>query len=371
VNGTEQKPRERLVAVPYALKAKQSEDAQKTDADLRKVVDALGKVVVAFGGNASNLVSNPTATIATMEKTVKDLLEMQKRYRVIAVSGNLAFGNSSTTQQLVISNTGFDRLTVSGITYPAGYSGNWSGTIAAGRSQYVTVTFLPTAAQAYSGNIAVASDAASGTGSIRLTGQGERRVELNGDMVFGTIGLNQPAQKSFEIRNRGTMDLTVAGIKYPAGYSGNWSGTIAAGRSQYVTVTFLPSQTGNFNGNITVNTNAPSGNSSLSVSGIAKNRIINLSGELKFYADFGTISSLTLSIKNTGTDILTVSRISYPADVSGSWEGGAIAPNATQNVIVSWHAIGNDTFNGEIEVISDATSGVSNPHIPISGRWTD
>ena len=99
VNGTEQKPRERLVAVPFALKAKQSEDAQKTDADLRQVVDAVGKVVVAFGGNASNLVSNPTATIATMEKTAKNVVELQKVFRVIGLTGNLAFGNSSTTRR--------------------------------------------------------------------------------------------------------------------------------------------------------------------------------------------------------------------------------------------------------------------------------
>ncbi|NBR49610.1 hypothetical protein EBU02_12370, partial [bacterium] len=161
VNGTEQTPRERLVAVPYALKAKQSEDAQKTDADLRQVVDAVGKVVVAFGGNASNLVSNPTATIATMEKTAKNLLDVQKRFRVIGLTGNLTFGNASTTRQLVISNTGFDRLVVSGITYPSGFSGAWSGTIGAGASQNVPVTFTPSALQSYSGNIVVASDASS------------------------------------------------------------------------------------------------------------------------------------------------------------------------------------------------------------------
>ncbi|NBS53857.1 MAG: hypothetical protein EBS96_14835, partial [Spartobacteria bacterium] len=185
VNGTEQTPRERLVAVPYALKAKQSEDAQKTDADLRQVVDAVGKVVVAFGGNASNLVSNPTATIATMEKTAKDLLDVQKRFRVIGLTGNLTFGNSSTTRQLVISNTGFDRLVVSGITYPSGFSGAWSGTIAPGATQSVGVTFTPSALQSYSGNIVVASDASSGVGTIAVSAQGARSVGLAGNLSFG------------------------------------------------------------------------------------------------------------------------------------------------------------------------------------------
>ena len=69
--------------------------------------------------------------------------------RIIALSGNLAFGNvavnTTATRTLTIGNTGTAPLTVSGISYPAGFSGNFaSGTIAPGGSQSVTVTFAPT-----------------------------------------------------------------------------------------------------------------------------------------------------------------------------------------------------------------------------------
>ena len=269
VNGTEQTPRERLVAVPYALKAKQSEDAQKTDADLRQVVDAVGKVVVAFGGNASNLVSNPTATIATMEKTAKDLLDVQKRFRVIGLTGNLTFGNSSTTRQLVISNTGFDRLVVSGITYPSGFSGAWSGTIAPGATQSVGVTFTPSALQSYSGNIVVASDASSGVGTVAVSAQGARSVGLAGNLSFGNNAVSVASQRTLTITNTGTMNLVVSGITYPSGFSGAWSGgTIAAGASQNVTVTFTPTAAQAYSGNITVNSNAAGGAVALAVSGV-------------------------------------------------------------------------------------------------------
>ena len=269
VNGTAQTPRERLVAVPFALKAKQSEDAQKTDADLRQVVDAVGKVVVAFGGNASNLVSNPAATIATMENTAKNVLEMQKRFRVIGITGNLAFGNSSTTRQLVISNTGFDRLVVSGITYPSGFSGAYSGTIAPGATQSVGVTFTPLALQSYSGNITVASDASSGVGTIAVSGQGLRNVVVSGNMSFGNNTVSVASQRTLTITNTGTMNLTVSGITYPSGFSGAWSGgTIAAGASQNVTVTFTPTAAQAYSGNITVNSNAAGGALIWSVSGV-------------------------------------------------------------------------------------------------------
>jgi len=265
VNGTEQTPRAPLLSVPFALR---SADAQKTDADLRKVVDAVGKVVVAFGGNASNLLSNPAGTIATMESTAKNVLEMQKRFRVIGITGNLSFGNSNTKRQLVISNTGFDRLVVSGITYPSGFSGSWSGTIAPGASQNVTVTFTPTALQTYSGTIAVASDASSGVGTISVSGQGARKVVVSGNMSFGNNTVSVANQRSLTIRNTGTMNLTVSGIAYPSGFSGAWSGTIAAGASQNVVVTFTPTAAQAYSGNITVNSNAAGGAVKWAVSGV-------------------------------------------------------------------------------------------------------
>jgi hypothetical protein len=265
VNGTEQSPRERLVAVPFALR---SADAQKTDADLRQVVDAVGKVVVAFGGNASNLISNPTATIATMENTAKNVLEMQKRFRVIGLTGNMSFGNSGTLRQLVISNTGFDRLAVSGITYPIGFSGNWTGNIAPGASQSVPVTFNPTALQSYSGNIVVASDASNGVKTIALSGQGARSVGLSGNLSFGNNNtVNASVQRTLTIRNTGTMSLTVSGITFPSGFTGNWSGTIAAGASQNVTVTFKPTELIPYSGNISVASTATTGSGVMAVSG--------------------------------------------------------------------------------------------------------
>jgi len=95
----------------------------------------------------------------------------------IALAGNLAFGNvtvgQTATRTLTISNTGNAPLNVSGISYPAGFTGNWSsGSIAAGSSQNVNVTFTPAAAQSYSGNITVNSDATSGVNTISASGSG-------------------------------------------------------------------------------------------------------------------------------------------------------------------------------------------------------
>ena len=96
--------------------------------------------------------------------------------RVISLSGNMVFGNapigSSQASILTISNTGNSPLAVTGITYPPGFSGAWSGNIPAGFAQPVTVTFTPTIVQTYSGNITVNSNKTAGDNSIAISGVG-------------------------------------------------------------------------------------------------------------------------------------------------------------------------------------------------------
>jgi hypothetical protein len=96
--------------------------------------------------------------------------------RVIGLSGSLTFGSvlvgSSAQRTMTISNTGNSTLTVNGISYPSGFSGSFSGTIPAGGSQDVTVTFAPGAPGSYGGTATVASNATSGTNTIAASGTG-------------------------------------------------------------------------------------------------------------------------------------------------------------------------------------------------------
>jgi len=196
--------------------------------------------------------------------------------RVISLSGTTTFGSvavgSSAQNTLTINNTGNATLTVSGITYPSGFSGNWSGPIAAGGSQNVTVTFTPTAATSYSGNLTVNCDSTSGTNTKAVSGTGTavtatRVISLSGNLAFGSVAVGSSLESSFTIYNTGNSTMTVSGITYPTGFSGSWSGTIAAGGSQVVTVTFTPTSATSYSGNLTVNSDATSGGNTLAVSG--------------------------------------------------------------------------------------------------------
>ncbi|MEY2579605.1 MAG: hypothetical protein QOI49_2429 [Verrucomicrobiota bacterium] len=135
----------------------------------------LGAIINLTDANAGNNTNyDPIAITVSTTQT-----------RVIGLSGNLAFGNvsvgSSAQRTLTISNTGNSILTVSSLSYPAGFSGSFSGTIAANSSRDVTVTFSPGAAAGYGGTITVNSDKTSGTNTISCSGTGSTTSSVKDD----------------------------------------------------------------------------------------------------------------------------------------------------------------------------------------------
>lgn len=290
--------------------------------------------------------------------------------RVIGLSGNMAFGQviagSTVTRALTIANTGNAPLNVSGITFPAGLSGNWSsGAIAAGSSQNVTVTFSPTTATTLSGNIEVASDATGGTNTIPVSGSGvsaTRIIGLSGDMSFGNVSVNTTSIRTLTIANAGNSALNITSINYPSGFSGNWSGgSIAAGASRNVAVTFSPVLAQPYSGTITVNSDRTSGANTISASGTgtaAATRIISMPVSRDFGSSpVGSTVMLTLTIHNTGNSPLNLTGISYPPGFSGETAGVSIASGGRRDITVSFVPDAAGDFSGSINVSSDSTAG--------------
>ena len=171
--------------------------------------------------------------------------------RVIGLSGNLDFGSvvtgNSATAMMTITNKGSQTLTVSGITYPTGFSGNWSsGTISATGSRNVTVTFAPASAQLYGGTITVVSDKTSGNNTLNCSGIGNAPAAAFFDNVetrtafavnnappwtfndvdqSGTYGIdgttfaNQYSAMAFMVFNPGQVTPSLSGAWNP--YSGS------------------------------------------------------------------------------------------------------------------------------------------------------
>lgn len=104
----------------------------------------------------------------------------------ISLAGDLDFGSVDiqTTSQLDFSivNEGDVPLEVSALTFPAGFSGNFSGgNIPVGSSETVTVTFSPLENITYSGQIEVSSN--GGNMSIDVSGTGQLVTSIEEDSI--------------------------------------------------------------------------------------------------------------------------------------------------------------------------------------------
>lgn len=369
---------------------------------------------------------------------------------VISLAGTVDFGDvrvgSSAQSTFMIRNTGEGTLNVSEISYPPGFSGPFQGSVLAGGSQSVTVTFSPSAAESYGGILTVESNSSieffgqntlpvsgrglsfapandnfanaqvlspgditlpgefevtgsnigatleagepnepplfgasvwyewtppvSGTGYVDTFGSdfdtfllvhtgttlesllrvvfnddaentlnssvsfpvlagttyriqvGGFRFSLNppaqgninlrhfvspdsiiflsGNLAFGDVPVGSSAQRTLLIQNTGSATLQISGIIYPPGFSGPFQGLILAGGSQAVPVTFAPATAQNYEGILTVASNATSGNNTRQVSGAG-------------FMSAVSATQISAGYKSPGT--LTVNcEIRYPSD---------------------------------------------------------
>jgi hypothetical protein len=170
---------------------------------------------------------------------------------IMVLNGNLAFGGvapgTTSNMAFTISNAGSAPLNVSGITYPAGFSGAFSGAIPNGTSQRVPVTFSPTAITNYSGAIVVNSDAVGGANTIPVSGYGasgtlELIIDINGE---GTVS-PKSSGKTLILGKK----YTVRAIPKSGNVFVNWSGstntainplTFAMETSMLLQANFIPS----------------------------------------------------------------------------------------------------------------------------------
>ena len=206
--------------------------------------------------------------------------------------------------------------------------------------------------------------------------QPARTIDLTGDLAFGNIPIGYPAQRTLTIRNTGNMPLSVAGMICPPGFTGNWSGTIAVGGSQTVTMTFSPTAVRPYQANLVVHSNSTSGTNTLacSGSGVVATRVAAFYGfggapvtSLNFWdIVIGREWERECYIHNEGTAPLTISSLSLPS--------GYIFNITTPVTIQPGNGIGGYVvlrptepkfYNGSLTITCDATSGPTS--IPLTG----
>lgn len=306
----------------------------------------------AVGGTVSVQVSDPNANIGS-----------------ISLSGSgLAFGSVAVGQTaeaiLTISNTGTVPITVTGLTYsdPA-FSGAFSGTIDVNQSAAVVVTFAPTEARDYNGTVTTASNATSGTPSLAFSGTGTgstKVINLTGYLDFGNCLTGRTLTSAVVVHNSGNATLTISAVSLPTGYTTTYTpGTVSAGATIQIPVTFAPSAKTGYSGFITVTSDATDGVNSIAVSG---NGVTSMPSPTVFITDKGLcqyISTPTstpvtitngITIYNPTGNAINVIGVTPP---SSFWTGtfsGSIAAHSSASFNVSFDPTSVGDFGGTFSI---------------------
>lgn len=149
--------------------------------------------------------------------------------REIVLGGSLDFGKvvvgSSATRTLTIANQGNTPLNITGVTHPSpAFSGDWSGTLPAGGSQDITVTFSPAAASTTSGTTTVSSDATSGVNEVNVSGSGTPPVlrqdtpgtpQFDGNVTIATHRFHSTPDTLLLIEYTDTISDSNSWVRHP------------------------------------------------------------------------------------------------------------------------------------------------------------
>lgn len=167
---------------------------------------------------------------------------------------------------LLVKNTGRSDLVVTTLSFtsPAFSADVASFALAPEAETTINITFSPSVGGKFDSALAIYCNTVETQKVVSLIATSLAVTRVIGivptSLAFGRVEVGNTALQNFTITNTGNSTLTVTSISLPAGYTANWtSGTIGAGASQTIIVTFKPTLGISYNGSITINSNAING----------------------------------------------------------------------------------------------------------------
>jgi hypothetical protein len=242
-------------------------------------------------------------------------------------------GASSATQSITLTSSGGAALTltsiVTGGANPSSFiQNNNCGTVNAGASCTITVTFKPAAAGALSATLSFADNAANSPQAVTLTGTGVAptvSVSPTG-LAFGTTATGTLATSQIvTLKNTGSVALSISGISINGTNSSVFTqtntcaATLAASASCTVTVTFKPAAASAYTASLSVADNAAASPQAvpLTGTGVLLAPSVTLSASALSFpatsaATAGTVNyspAQAITLTNSGNGPLTISSI--------------------------------------------------------------
>ena len=314
--------------------------------------------------------------------------------KILDRGSNLNFGtvnvDDTETRDLNLTNRGDEDLTITGISFHSRGDGvyttiGWnSGVIAPHTSQLVPIKFAPTQAGDYNVSVYIDSDKTNAgdrdrilLGKSIITPAVTRILDRGPHLHFGTVNVGDTATRELNLTNNGTEDLTITDIRVhengeEAYTTTTWnSGVIAPHTSQLVPIEFAPTQAGDYNVAVYIDsdkTNAGDRDRILFGEGLDPinppcigSKILKFGDHLVFGdVNLGDTKTKILTIKNDGICDLNVTGITYSSGTDGkftnTWSGGIIHPSSSQDVTITYEPTDVVDNSGLLYIQSDRTN---------------
>ena len=296
---------------------------------------------------------------------------------VLLVPASLAFGSQmvggSSIQTITFTNTGGAALSVTGISIGGANGTSFSQTnncpssLAGGASCIVNVTFAPITVGSLTAS-AVFTDSAGG--SPQVVGLGGVGVDpsvtfLPSSLTFSSQPINtvSPPQ-TVSLTNAGNSTLTIVSVTITGANSGDFTetntcGTILAGASCSIMVTFTPTATGTRAAAVTITDNAPGSPQSINLSGIGTPPpVVNLSPATLSFGNQAvdtTSSPQFVTLTNTGSGSLAITNFLVSGNlVQTNTCGSTVGPGASCTFTITFTPTATGNRSGQIFITDDA-----------------
>ena len=299
------------------------------------------------------------------------------------VFGSQLVGTTSASQSSTLRNSGTASLTIASITVVGANAGEFGQTndcpvsLAANATCTITVTFSPSATGSRAATVQISDNAVGSPHALTLSGTGATPVPAvtlsPTSLAFGSqlVGTTSASQSS-TLKNTGTGPMTITSIGLTGANAGDFGqsnscpGSLAANATCTITVTFSPTVSGGRAASVSIADDAPGTPHTIPLSGNGTTpapAVMLTPTSLTFASQLvgSTSASQSSMVKNTGTDVLTITSIGMTgtnaADFGQTNDCPAtLAVNGTCTISVTFSPTAGGSRVATVSIVDNAAS---------------
>ena len=280
-------------------------------------------------------------------------------------------GTTSAAKTVTLKNTSTTAsLTIKSIVPTGEFADTTTctGTLAAGASCTLTVTYTPATIGAIDGAITITDNATPAIQVVNLTGKGAAPLNLApATLTFPSTAVGKTAAAQTVTLTNSTVALTMGTVTASGDFAvsaNTCTGTIAASKTCTIGVTFTPTVTGAISGALTIADGAFGSPQLVPLAGTATGTVTNTVSfaptSLTFpsQATGSTSASQAITLTNKATTTLKITTVAASGDYAetDTCAGKSIAAGKTCAITVTFKPTAAGTIKGAISVADAATT---------------